>query len=50
MYKVVYQLPFNCVREIVLDEKELNAWLGWAFLRERIISYEKINEERKVEV
>lgn len=43
MYKVMYQLPFNQVREIVLSEEELNKWLSWAFLRERIISYEKIS-------
>ena len=43
MYKVIYQLPFNQVREIVLSEDELNKWLGWTFLRERIIRYEKIS-------
>ena len=43
MYKVVYQLPFNHVREIFMTEKELNAWLAWSWLRERIIHYEKVD-------
>jgi len=43
MYKVIYQLPFNHVREIILTETELNAWLGWAWLRDRIIRYEKVS-------
>lgn len=42
MYKVVYQLPFNQVREIYLTGPELKAWLAWHWLRERIISYEKV--------
>ena len=45
MYKVRYQLPVNCVREIVLTEQELKAWLGQAFLRDRIISYEKMKQD-----
>ena len=42
MYKVMYRLPLNQIREIVISEEELKAWLSRAYLRERIISYEKI--------
>jgi hypothetical protein len=42
MYKVVYQLPKGQIREIVLSEVELKAWMNRAFLRARIISYERI--------
>lgn len=42
MYRVIYQLPINCVRTIFMAKEELQAWLRWAWLRERIISYEKI--------
>jgi len=42
MYKVVYQLPINSIREIILTEEELRIWLRWAWLRERIVRYEKI--------
>ena len=43
MYKVVYQLPFNSIREIYLTEEELSSWLRWRWLRERIISFEKVS-------
>jgi len=43
MYKVIYQLPFNHIREIYMSSDELHAWLRWAWLRERIISYEKVD-------
>ena len=42
MFKVVYQLPFNSVREIFLSKEELDAWLRWRWLRERILSYERV--------
>jgi len=42
MYRVVYQLPFNCIREIYMRSDELQAWLRWNWLKERIISYERI--------
>jgi hypothetical protein len=42
MYKVVYQLPFNSIREIFMPSDELQAWLRWGWLRERIISYERV--------
>ncbi len=42
MYKVIYQLPFNHIREIYMTSKELHAWLRWVWLKERIISYEKV--------
>jgi len=42
MFRVVYQLPFNSIREIYLSEEELKAWLSWRWLRERIISYERV--------
>lgn len=50
MFKVVYQLPFNSIREIFLSEEELDAWLRWRWLRERILSYEKIAEKEKSEI
>jgi len=43
MYKVYYQLPFNHIREIYMPSDELTAWLRWPWLRERIISYQKID-------
>jgi len=43
MYRVVYQLPFNSVREIYMNSDELSAWLRWNWLKERIISYERIS-------
>ena len=42
MYKVIYRLPFNILRETLLCEEELRAWLGKSWLRKRIISYEKV--------
>ena len=42
MYKVIYQLPFNYTREIYLSSVELAAWLRWPWLRQRIVSYEKV--------
>ncbi|MBU0630032.1 MAG: hypothetical protein KKC80_03835 [Candidatus Margulisbacteria bacterium] len=39
MYKVVYQLPVNQVREITMSARELKTWLRWSWLRERIIKY-----------
>ena len=42
MYKVVYQLPFNSIREIFLSKEELDSWLRWRWLRERIMSYERV--------
>jgi len=44
MYRVVYQLPFNSVREIYMNSQELSAWLRWNWLKERIISYERISQ------
>jgi hypothetical protein len=32
----------NVIREIILTEEELRAWLRLAWLRERIVRYEKI--------
>jgi hypothetical protein len=43
MYRVVYQLPYNSLREIYMDQDELNSWLKWNWLKERIISYEKVH-------
>lgn len=43
MYRVVYCLPYNCVREIFMRSDELQAWLRWNWLKERIISYEKVH-------
>lgn len=42
MYRVFYQLPRNCVREVYMKTDELQAWLRWNWLKERIISYEKV--------
>ena len=42
MYRVVYQLPFNSIREIYMQSHELQAWLRWNWLKERIITYEKV--------
>jgi hypothetical protein len=42
MYRVVYQLPFNSIREIYMPTDELQSWLRWHWLRERIISYEEV--------
>jgi hypothetical protein len=42
MFKVIYQLPYNAIREIYMNEAELQAWLRWRWLRERIISYERV--------
>jgi hypothetical protein len=42
MYRVVYQLPYNSIREIYMQPEELKAWLKWNWLKERIISYEKV--------
>ncbi|MFH1362166.1 MAG: hypothetical protein ABIH69_05895 [bacterium] len=39
---MIYQLPFTCVREIYMMSDELAAWLRWSWLKERIISYEKV--------
>jgi hypothetical protein len=44
MFKVIYQLPFNSIREIYMNTEELQAWLRWSWLRERIISYERVEE------
>jgi hypothetical protein len=43
MYRVVYQLPFNSIREIYMPSDELQTWLRWHWLRERIVSYEEVN-------
>ena len=43
MYKVVYHLPENIVREIIMSSDELAAWLRWRWLRVRIISYERLD-------
>ena len=43
MYRVVYQLPYNCIREVFMRPEELKGWLKWNWLKERIISYEKVN-------
>jgi len=45
MYKVVYQLPVNQVREIRMSAKELQTWLRWAWLRERIVKYSPIKKK-----
>lgn len=42
MYRVVYQLPFKCIREIYMKSEELKTWLRWSWLKERIITYEKV--------
>ena len=42
MYRVVYQLPRNSIREVYMKSDELKAWLRWNWLRERIITYEKV--------
>ena len=42
MYKVVYQLPFNCIRRVYMKSDELQSWLRWHWLKQRIISYEKV--------
>jgi len=42
MYRVVYQLPFNCIREIYMSSDELKGWLRWNWLKERIITYERV--------
>ena len=42
MYRVVYRLPYNSVREIYMNSQELNVWLRWSWLKIRIINYEKI--------
>ncbi|HTY13721.1 MAG TPA: hypothetical protein VMD02_06000 [Candidatus Omnitrophota bacterium] len=44
MYRVIYQLPFNHVREIYMTTDELQAWLRWVWLKERIISYVKVED------
>jgi len=43
MYRVVYCLPRNCLREIIMTSRELKSWLRWNWLKERIVSYEKVN-------
>ena len=43
MYRVVYLLPYNSLREIYMSTAELHSWLKWHWLRERIVSYEKVN-------
>lgn len=42
VYKVIYELPFKQIREIYMSFEELHAWLKWRWLRNRIISYEKV--------
>lgn len=42
MYRVVYHLPANQLREIYMKSEELQAWLKWNWLKERIIHYEKV--------
>jgi hypothetical protein len=42
VYRVIYQLPYNSIREIYMRSDELQAWLRWNWLKERIISYEKV--------
>ena len=42
MYKVVYYLPRHFLREIFMSHEELQSWLKWNWLKERIISYEKV--------
>jgi len=42
MYRVVYQLPRNHIREIYMKHEELQGWLKWNWLKERIITYEKV--------
>lgn len=46
LYKVSYMLPITRKREIVLTYEELNAWLRQAWLRDRIISYEKCKRKK----
>lgn len=42
MYRVVYRLPYNSVREIYMNANELHVWLRWNWLKSRIINYEKV--------
>ncbi len=43
MFKVICRFPINSITEVYLSEQELNVWLTRAFLRARIISYERIS-------
>lgn len=43
MYRVKYFLPQNHMREIIMDFNELESWLNQRWLRERIVSIEKID-------
>jgi len=47
MFKVIYRLPINVIREILLSEEDLFAWLGKSWLRERIVSYEIIDRQKE---
>ena len=49
LFKVNYLLPVSRKREIVLSAEELDAWLRQSWLRDRIISFEKIVAERNIE-
>lgn len=42
MYKVIYQLPFNDIKESFIEEDELNGWLNWPWAKERIIYCEEV--------
>ena len=42
MYKVIYQMAGISIREVSMTWEELKGWLSHRWLRERIVSYEKI--------
>lgn len=42
MYKVKILFPQNILREILMELQELRSWLSCRYLRERIVSYEKV--------
>jgi len=43
MYKVKILFPQNHLREIIMERRELSSWLACRYLRERIVSYEKVS-------
>jgi len=42
MYKVIYQLAGVSIREVFMTWEELKGWLAHKWLKDKIVSYEKV--------
>ncbi len=42
MYKVIFRIPAQSMRTLIMSENEFRAWIKHRFLRGRIVSWEKM--------